>query len=378
MLRLGLVAGESSGDLLGAGLIDALRRRGVGVQAEGIAGPRMIAAGCRALYPLERLSVMGLIEVLGRYRELHAARERLVRHWLAEPPDAVVGIDAPDFTLALEERLRRAGIRTMHYVSPQVWAWRAGRVAQIRRAADHVLVLFPFEESFYRQRGIAATCVGHPLADRIPLENPPAPARVALDLPPEVPIVGVMPGSRAGEIERHWPLFLQTLAWCRARMPAVEFVVGAVHAEAAARIRALQAALAPALQITVVTARAREVLQASEIVLCVSGTVTLEAMLVGRPMVVAYRMSPLSWPLVRRMVRVAHCALPNLLLGERRVPEFVQGEARPERLGQALLDGLQDTGGRASLLEQFRHEHLRLRRNADETAADTLLALVRS
>lgn len=378
MLRLAIVAGESSGDLLGAGLLEALRAAGVEVQASGIGGPRMTAAGCRSLHPMEPLAVMGLFEVLSRYRELHAVRERLARHWLAEPPDLFVGIDAPDFNLGLEQRLRAGGVRTVHYVSPQVWAWREGRLPRIRQAVDRMLVLFPFELDYYRDKGIPATCVGHPLADAIEPDGDPAAARAALGLPAAGPVVGVLPGSRANEIARHLGPFLETLRWLGARRPDLRAVVAAVREEAAARIREAVEAHALPLPVSVVAGRSHEVMQAADVLLTVSGTATLEAMLFGRPMVVAYRMAWPTWLLVRGMVRVQRCALPNLLAGETLVPEFIQSAVKPPAMGAALLRWLEDGAAVARLRERFRSQHLALRRDASAAAARAVLEVVRA
>lgn len=376
MLRLAIVAGETSGDLLGAGLLAALREAGVDVQASGIGGPRMLAEGLTPRYPMERLAVMGLWEVLGRYRELHAARERLIEHWIGEPPDVFVGIDAPDFNLVLEDRLHAAGIRTVHYVGPQVWAWRRRRIALIRRAVERMLVLFPFEVDFYARHDVAAVCVGHPLADAIPLDPDPAAARRALGLAADGPLLGLLPGSRAGELQRHLGPFLATARWCQARRPALGVLVAAVHRQAAEAIRAAVARDAPDLAVQVVEGRSHEVMQAADVLLSASGTATLEAMLFGKPMVVAYRMAWPTWLLVRWLVRVEHCALPNLLAGERLVPEFLQSEVRPDTMGPALLHWLDAPGDAARLRERFRAQHLQLRRDASRAAARAVLEVV--
>ncbi|MCC6303128.1 MAG: lipid-A-disaccharide synthase [Gammaproteobacteria bacterium] len=374
-LRIGIVAGEASGDLLGEGLIDALRRRVPGAVFEGIAGPRMTARGCEALYPMERLAVMGLVEVLGRYRELRAARARIAARFIADPPDVFVGIDAPDFNLGLEARLRAAGIPTVHYVSPTVWAWRRGRLRTIARAVDLMLTLFPFEEAFYREHEVAVRYVGHPLADAIPEQADPRAARAALGLPEAGELIALLPGSRESEVGRLADLFVQTAHWCLERRPGLRFV--APFASAATRAR-FEAALArhPGLSCALFDGRSREVMAAADAVLLASGTASLEAMLLKRPMVVAYRLAPLSHWLIRRMLYIDRYSLPNLLSGERLVPEFVQDAATPPALGAALLELLAAPERVRRLRERFTALHRDLRRDANACAAEAVLELV--
>lgn len=376
MLHLALVAGEASGDLLGAGLLRALRESGLEVRASGIGGPRMAAAGLESLYPMDRLAVMGLFEVLGRYPELLRLRARLARHWLDTPPDLFIGIDAPDFNLGLAERLHAGGVRTVQYVSPQVWAWREGRVETIRRAVDRMLVLFPFEVDYYRRQGVEAVCVGHPLADRIDFDSQPEPAREALGLPPGAGVVGILPGSRRSEIARHLPPFLDTVAWLYQRRPGLRFAVAAVGEAAASAIRAQLAARLEPLPVQVVTGRSHTLMQASDVLLSVSGTATLEGMLYGKPMVVAYRMAWPTWLLVQRMVRVRQCALPNLLAGEALVPEFIQSAVRADTMGAALLHWLDAPAAVEALRERFRVQGGALRRDASRSAAEAVRALL--
>lgn len=374
-LRVGLVAGEVSGDLIGAGLIDAIRRRVPAAEFEGIAGPRMAERGCKVLYPMERLSVMGLVEVLGRYRELRAARARIATHFRADPPDVFVGIDAPDFNLGLETRLRAAGTPTVHYVSPTVWAWRRGRLRTIARAVDLILTLFPFEEAFYREHDVAVRYVGHHLADAIPEQSDPRSARVALGLPEDGELVALLPGSRESEVSRLAELFVQAAHWCVARRPGLRFA--APFASAATRAR-FEVALArhPGLDCRLFDGRSREVMAAADAVLLASGTASLEAMLLKRPMVVAYRLAPLSYWLIRRMMYIDRYSLPNLLAGERLVPEFVQDAATPPALGAALLDLLAAPARVRQLQERFTALHRQLRRDANERAAEAVLELV--
>lgn len=375
MLRIALVAGETSGDMIGAGLIRSLRARVPEVVFEGVAGPLMVAAGCRAWQPMERLSVMGLVEVLGRYRELRALRADLIRRLRDDPPDVFVGIDAPDFNLGLEARLRAAGIPTVHYVSPTVWAWRRGRLRTIARAVDLMLTLFPFEEEFYREHAVAVSYVGHHLADAIPDRTDARAARAALGLAGAGELIALLPGSRESEVRRLAEVFVQAAHWCAQRRPGVRFA--APFASRSTRAQ-FEAALAryPGLSCTLFDGRSREVMAAADAVLLASGTATLEAMLLKRPMVVAYRLAPLTYWLARRLLYIEHYALPNLLAGELLVPEFVQDAATPPALGGALLDQLATPERTRRLQERFGELHRALRRDANERAAEAVLALI--
>lgn len=362
--------------MLGAGLIRALRARIPDAVFEGVAGPRMIAAGCRAWHPMERLSVMGLVEVLGRYRELRALRADVLGRLRADPPDVFVGIDAPDFNLGLETRLKAAGIPTVHYVSPTVWAWRARRLRKIARADDLVLTLFPFETAIYERHGIAARCVGHPLADAIPPGGGDRmAARAALGLPAAGRLIALLPGSREGEVRRLSELFVAAARWCRERRPELRFAAPLVSPELRDIFTAALAA-APELPVTLFEGRAREVMAAADAVLLASGTATLEAMLLQRPMVVAYRLAPLTYWLARRLLYIDRFALPNLLAGEDLVPEFIQDAATPAAIGAALLESLDAAEQSGRLRGRFAELHAMLRRDADAQAAEAVLALI--
>ena len=374
-MRIGMVAGEASGDRLGAGLIAALRRRENHLEVEGIGGARMEEAGCKVLYPMDRLAVMGVFEVLGRYRELAAARARLAEHFLSSPPDLFVGIDAPEFNLALEERLRAAGVRTAHYVSPQVWAWRPWRVRRIGRAVDLMLVLFPFEEKFYRAHGIPVKFVGHPLADEIADANDREAARAVLGLSPDRPLFALLPGSRGNEWRYHVEPFLQcALELCKAR-PDLQCAFAASGSEGRLYIEGILQRLDPEIPIKVLEQRTREVIAAADVVLTVSGTASLETLLVGRPMVVSYRMSALSFLVARLLVRVPYFSLPNLLAGRRLVPEILQGEVQPRRLAREVSRWLDDPVAVEDLKQAFSAIRLALRRQASHTAAAALFDL---
>ena len=373
----GLVAGEASGDNLGGPLIRELAARAPGARFAGIAGPRMSEAGCEAWYPSDALAVMGLAEILHHLPRLLALRRELLARLAAAAPDAFIGIDAPEFNLRVARVLKERGIPTVQYVSPQVWAWRQGRVRTIGQAVDLVLCVLPFETDFYAAHAVRAVFVGHPLADSVPLESDPLPARAALGLPAVGPVIAVLPGSRQGEVARLGPPFAATIAWLKSRRPELAFV--APMANAAARDGFEQALRehAPGVPVQLVDGRAQEVLAASDAALVTSGTATLETALVKRPMVVAYRLAPLTSWLLRRMklVKTEFFSHPNLLAGRALVPEFFQERVRPDVLGPAMLEQL-ERPDRASLLEAFAGIHHVLRRNASERAAEAVLELV--
>lgn len=376
---MGIVAGEASGDILGAGLIRALREHYPNLHVEGIGGSLMEAEGCHSFFPQDRLAVMGLIEPLKRLPELLRIRRFLREHFLANPPDVFVGIDSPDFNLSLEEALRSAGVKTVHYVSPSVWAWRQGRIKKIARAADVVLTLFPFEEKFYRDRAesypsLQAVCVGHSLADSIPLENDGAAARVALSIAPAASVIALLPGSRAGEVARMGCLFLDVARWCAAQKKDLIFVMPAANA---ARKAQLTTMLANYSDITVhlVDGQSHLCMAASDAVLMASGTTALEAMLLKRPMVVAYKMARLSFAIISRLLKVPYVSLPNLLANKKLVPEFLQDDATVENLGGALLSLLNNPEQVKNLQQQFTAMHRDIQRDADRCAARVIVAL---
>lgn len=373
--RIAIIAGEASGDNLAAELLETIRMQYPDAVFEGIAGPRMQAAGCVSLAPMELLSVMGLFEVLGHLPGLLRLRARLRRHFLAARPDVFVGVDAPDFNLGLARALKHAGIPALQYVSPSVWAWRRYRVRKIAKSVDRILTLFPFEADFYRSHDVEARFVGHPLADRIADSVDVGEARARLGMPVHGTHVALLPGSRVGEVRRLAGVFLETAAWCRQRAPDLQFVVPL--ANAACR-HAFEDALAKAdtdLPLTLVGARGLEVMAAADAVLLSSGTATLECALLKRPMVVAYRLAPFSYALLRRLVKTPYVALPNLLAGRRLVEEFIQHDARPEQLGPALLAVLEDAGRRDDMLAGFHAIHDDLRRDASRHAAANVLEL---
>ena len=377
-LRVGIVANEASGDILGAALINALRSLVPEASFIGVAGPRMLEAGCETLFPMERLSVMGLTEVLGHLPELLRLRGQLVRHFRTDPPDVFVGVDAPDFNLGLERRLRDRGIPAVHLVSPTVWAWRPGRVKGIRRAVDLMLCVFPFEESFLREHGVPARFVGHPLADQIPLEVDREAARAELGLGGDGPLIAILPGSRAGEMERLAVPFIGCALRCLEARPDVRFAVPLVNAKMRALFESELERLAPALPVTLVDGRSRSVIAASDCVLTASGTATLETLLLKRPMVVGYRVHPLTYHLVKGfgLVKVEHVAMANLLAGRELAPEFLQDRCRAELLAPALLDLLDDPRRRAAIAAEYARIHAGMRHDAARQAALAVLGLI--
>ena len=376
-LRVAIAAGEISGDALGAGLIAAMRQAHPGARFFGIAGERMRAAGCEPWHGAEELSVMGLAEVLKHLPRLLKLRRRLIERILREQPHVFIGIDSPDFNLAVAAALKTAGVATVQYVSPQVWAWRQSRVADIRAAIDLVLCVLPFETDFYKQHGVRAVFVGHPLADAIPPAVDRAAARRALGIDADRPVVALLPGSRRSEVRRLGAPFLATAAWVAERRP-VEVVVALANEAVGAEFRAVTAEVALAPPPRLVTGRAREVMAAADAVLTASGTASLEAMLLKRPMVVAYRLAPLSYWVVRHLGvgRMPSFSLPNLLAGSKLVPEFVQGQVRPDVLGPALLDCLDGRLPDPDWRARFEAIHAALCAGGDAAAAAAVLALL--
>jgi lipid-A-disaccharide synthase len=373
----GLVAGEASGDNLGGPLVEALATRAPGSRFYGIAGPRMVAAGCEAWHQADELAVMGLAEVLRHLPRLLRLRRDLLSRLVSAAPDAYVGIDSPEFNLRVAAALRSRGVPTVQYVSPQVWAWRQGRVRTIGEAVDLVLCLLPFEADFYRAHGVRAEFVGHPLADRIPLESDRAGARRALGLEPQGPVVAVLPGSRRAEVGRLGPPFAATIAWLASRRPEIAFVAPMANAAARQSFAASLEAHAPDVEVRVVDGRAEDCMAASDAVLLASGTATLEATLVKRPMVVAYRVAPATNWLLRglRLVKTEYFSQPNLLAGRPLVPEFYQRQVRAEALGPAVLAQL-ERPDLAELTGAFADIHRALRRDASARAAEAILELV--
>ncbi|AGI23401.1 lipid-A-disaccharide synthase [Pseudomonas sp. ATCC 13867] len=370
-LRVALVAGEASGDILGSGLMQALKQRHPGIEFIGVGGPRMQAEGLRSHFPMERLAVMGLVEVLGRLRELLRRRKDLVQMLIAAKPDVFIGIDAPDFNLNIELKLRRAGIRTVHYVSPSVWAWRQKRVLKIKEACDLMLALFPFEARFYEEHAVPVRFVGHPLANTIPLEADRAGARERLGLPQDAGVVALLPGSRGGEVGKLGALFLDTAQRLLQEHPGLRFVLPCASPERRAQIEAMLAGRD--LPVQLLDGASHEALAACDAVLIASGTATLEALLYKRPMVVAYKVAPMTYRILKRLVKSPYISLPNLLANRLLVPELIQDAATPESLANTLLPLLDDGSVQT---ESFDAIHRALRQDASVQAAEAVLALV--
>ena len=381
--RIALVAGEASGDLLGAGLIEQLRLRFPDAEIAGIGGPRMHAAGMDTWHDCNELAVMGLAEVLRHLPRLLKLRREMRERLLAWQPDVFIGIDAPDFNLGLERQLKNAGIRTVHYVSPSVWAWREGRAAKIGRSADLVLCLFPMEPPIYARYGIEAQFVGHPLADSFALHPDCHAARTALRMPSDAPILAVLPGSRLGEIRRLLPDFIATANLLAQKIPGLRVVIPAANENCRRSIDGILAAAvadgaSPPLPVLVVNGHAHEALIAADVVLLASGTAALEAMLAKRPMVVGYRISALTYRIVMALglMKVNRYSLPNVLANEPIVPELMQGQCTPENLFEALMNWFGNRQARDNLQPRFLAIHERLRRDASASAATAIAQLL--
>lgn len=367
--QLGLVAGEASGDLLGAHFVNALKQAHPDLRAAGIAGPRLIEAGVEAIYPSEKLAVNGYVEVLRHLPELLWIRSRIARHFLSERPRVFVGIDAPDFNFSLEAKLKRAGIPTVHFVSPSIWAWRPERIHTIKQAVSHMLVVFPFEERIYREAGIPVTFVGHPLADVIPLEPDGAGARASLGLTAG-PVIAMLPGSRLSEVKRHARLMLDAAVLVLKQHPDAQFVVPAAS-ESAARIMH-QAVSGLALPVRILMGQSHTALAACDVAMVASGTATLEAALFKKPMVITYRVPALTARIMLKKALQPWVGLPNILARDFVVPERIQDDATPEALAQDVQAWLDDAPRRLELHETFRTLHLSLRQDASARIAEAV------
>lgn len=377
-IRIAIVAGEVSGDLLAAGLIREIKQRLPNVEFEGITGPRMQRAGCIELYSMDALTIMGL-DALEKIPHILTIRRALIRRYIDNPPDLFIGVDAPDFNLRLEQRLRSNDIPTVHYVSPTVWAWRRGRVRLIRRAVDHILTLFPFEERFYRQHNVPVTFVGHPLADVIPTDYDQDAARRELGLPLDRPVVALLPGSRSSELKRHADLFVETALWLYRRHPELHFVAPFASPKTKTAFeQAIARHAAEGLPLTVQMFKSREAMGAADVVLCASGTATLEAALLGKPMVVTYRTSWFTYLLIRPMMRIKLFSLPNNLAERELVPEYIQSNATVENLGKAVARLLTSPKEADAMRRGLKTIHRTLRRNANARAADAVMDLLRT
>jgi len=382
-LSLGMVVGESSGDLLASALLRGLSDQAAPrfLKSFGIGGPRLVEQGFQSWWPAESLAVNGYLEVLQAYPRLWLMRRDLIHQMCDVRPDVFLGVDAPDFNLGVETALRRAGIRTVHFVSPSIWAWRRERVDRIRAAVDHMLLVFPFERAIYQAAGIPATYVGHPLADQIPLNPDRHSARhrlAASGVPAGGPLIALLPGSRGGEVRHIGPVFLETAIWILERRPEFQFVLPAATPNL---YRALQQTLlalgrrADRLRerLSLIQGQSHDVLAASAVTLVANGTASLEAALFGLPMVIAYRMHPLNYRVMRRMAYLPWIGLPNILANESLVPEFVQDAAVPALMGQSVIDQHDDLIGRARLRERFAEIHASLAQGCAQRSAEVLL-----
>lgn len=374
-MKIGILAGEASGDLLGVKLIQALHKRCPDLQIEGIAGPGMMAAGCHSLFDIERLSMMGFIEPLLSLPNLIKLRRDLYHHFIKNPPDVFIGIDAPDFNLGLERKLRRAGIPVVHYVSPSVWAWRQYRIHKIAQSIDLMLTLLPFEAKFYEQYHVPVRYVGHPLADQIPLQVDKAAARRALRIDEHATYVGLLPGSRRQEIRYMAEPFLLAAQKIWEQRPHVQFLTAHVNEQRYQEFYECYQRYTPHLPLHFFTRRSQDVMAAADVVAVTSGTATLETMLYKTPMVIAYRMSALTHLMARLLVKVPFAGLPNLLANELIVPELIQSDANPERIAHHLLDYLDHPEKAAVLRDKFTAIHKTLQANSANCIAESVLEI---
>ena len=375
---IGIVAGEASGDLLGSHLIRALKTRRPDIQFIGIAGPKMQAEGAISLFPMESLAVRGYFEVLKHLFGILRIRRELLAYFRKNPPDLFIGIDAPDFNLGLERRLKAGGVTTVHYVSPSIWAWRRGRIKKIKRAVSHILALFPFEVPLYEQARVPVTYVGHPLADVLPLEPDKDAAQHDLKLPRDRMVVALLPGSRQSELDYMADLFVRTAKQILQQIPNAHFLVPVISKETRWKFQAAMARHeADTLPISMLFGHAHLAMTAADVVIVASGTATLEAALLKRPMVITYRMSPLSWQILRHMNYLPFVGLPNILAGKAVVPELLQGDATPEKLADAALRLVNDKSLQEDIRREFTAIHHMLQQNTDEKAAQAVLGLLR-
>ena len=372
-----MVAGEASGDLLAGLLLAGLKQRWPALQAQGIGGPRMAAQGFQAWWPHDKLAVRGYVEVLRHYREISGIRQKLAARLLADPPQAFIGIDAPDFNLDLEARLKAAGIPTIHFICPSVWAWRGGRAARMASSVDHVLCLFPFEPALLHQHGVAATYVGHPLADAIPLQAPRAASRAALGLGADAVVVAVLPGSRRSEIAYIAPVFLQATALLHRQRPQLRFVLPLAPG-LRAMVEPLLALHAPGVPLQLLDGQSHAALAACDVTLIASGTATLEAALFKRPMVIGYRMNGISWQIMKRMKYQPWVGLPNILCRDFVVPELLQDDCQPQPLAQAVLDWLDAPTRGTAVARRFDDLHQLLKRDTARCATDAIAQVLQA
>ncbi|UUA74365.1 lipid-A-disaccharide synthase [Cellvibrio sp. QJXJ] len=376
-IHIGIVVGEASGDILGAALMQELRKHFPSAEFSGIGGPRMLALGFHSYFPQDRLAVMGLIEPLKRLPELLRIRKFLREHFIKNPPAVFIGIDSPDFTIPLEASLKENGIKTVHYVSPSVWAWRQKRIFKIARSVDLMLTLLPFEAKFYQEHNVPVEFVGHHLADEIPFVIDKFAARKSLGLPEQGRIVALLPGSRASEVERMGSLFMESAVKCLEQDPGLLFVIPSASPD---RYRQLHIALNDFVDypIQLINGHSHEVMAAADVLLLASGTVALEALLLKKPMVVAYRLAPLTFKILSWLVKTPWISLPNLLAQKLLVPELLQDKATPETLSAAVMNYFDNPEQAIALSETFAQMHIELKRDASARAAEAIARLIRT
>ncbi|WP_017445713.1 lipid-A-disaccharide synthase [Gayadomonas joobiniege] len=377
-VRVGIVAGEASGDILAANFMQSFRQlmaeADIDVEFEGVAGPLMQAQGINKLFDLEELSVMGLVEVLGRLPRLLSIRRQLVKYWRQNPPDVFIGVDAPDFNLTLEEKLKTSGIKTLHYVSPSIWAWRQKRVFKVKRAVDKVLVLLPFEKSFYDKYQVPCEFVGHTLADQISEKIDKKQVRQQLNLPADGQLIAVLPGSRKAEVELLAPDFIQACQRLAKQEPQRHFVCAAANERRKQQIKSILAAQSVDFKLTIIDGQARELMAAADAIMIASGTATLEGALSKTPMVACYRFKKLSYQIFKRLVKVKYFSLPNLITGHQTIPELLQDEVSPQAIAEHIEIAL--SGENSQQKADFEYIHTTLKQNAGLVAAQAVKKLI--
>lgn len=376
MIRIGIVAGEASGDLLGSELISALKLENADIKFTGIGGDNMKKAGCDCIYSIDSLSVMGISEIFSRYFDLLKIRKNIKNLYLENPPDLFIGIDAPDFNFSLERMLRQAGIKTLHYVSPSIWAWREYRLKSIARSVDMMLTVFPFEPVLYRKYGIPVNFVGHPLANKIDLKTDKHIKRQELGLPEDSKLVAILPGSRSSELKKLTIPFLQTASLCHKQVGQLHFICNLVREDDKKYVESLARQLTPDIDITFYTGRSLDVMGAADVVLLASGTAALEAMLLKRPMVVAYKVSWLTYQLAKRLIYLPYVSLPNVLAGRKIVPEYLQDQCTPDNMSKEIIRLFENKKMVEELESEFTRIHENIRPPSDNTIAKIILGLI--
>lgn len=377
-MRIAIVAGETSGDMLGVGLIKSLKQQYPNAKFEGIGGPLMESEGFKSFIPMERLAVMGLVEILGRLFELLRERKSLVKYWQKYPPDVFIGIDAPEFNTQLEYKLKQSGIKTVHYVSPSVWAWRSKRIHKIKKSVDLMLTLFPFEAKFYQQYNVPVCFVGHNLADSIPFKSDTVTAREHFNFNADDQIVCLMPGSRGSEVDKLAPVFIKTAELIHSHNPKVQFILPATNDARKQQIEQFINDLSPCVDIHLIDGNSKACMLAADVILLASGTATLEGMLLKKPMIVSYIVAPLTAMIMKRLLKQDFISLPNLLAEREVVPEILQENATAKNLSEAVIERLENEDLIQELQQSFLSIHKQLKCNANDQAASAVVKLLES